>query len=217
MARFLRVPGLLPYREGHALQQSLLQARIEGRSPDTVLLVEHADVFTLGRTRGAADNVLAPDGIDVVTVERGGDVTWHGPGQLVAYPIVKLEGARADLHLHLRSLEDAVIGLLSDLGVASGRDPRNTGVWVAGRKVASIGIACRTWVTWHGMALNVTADLERFHRINPCGMDADTITRLADHLDPCPTVDDLVEPMARHLARALDVTWDGLETVEPVD
>lgn len=203
MARFVRLPGLTPYGEAHALQEELLKARIDGRGEDTVLLLEHAEVITVGRQKGSLAHVLDPGDVPVVSVERGGDVTWHGPGQLVAYPIVRLEGARADLHRHLRSLEDAVIALLADLGLKAGRDPRNTGVWVDGRKVCSIGIACRRWVTWHGLALNVAPDLAAFRRIAPCGFDPGIMTRLADHLDPCPTVDDLTGPLAHHLARTL--------------
>jgi len=212
MARFVRLPGLTPYADAHALQQALVEARIGDRIPDVVLLLEHRDVITVGRRRDAAANVLTAGDLPVVSVERGGDVTWHGPGQLVAYPIVRLEGARADLHRYLRSLEESVIGLLADLGLSGVRDERNTGVWLPGedghRKVCSIGIASRKWVTWHGLALNVTSDLRQFQRLNPCGLDAGLMTRLADHLDPCPTVEDLAEPLARHLADAL-----GLEVV----
>jgi lipoate-protein ligase B len=189
----------VPYEEAHQLQQRILDQRIRGEVEDTLLLLEHADTITLGRARTSADNVLDAGGIPVVRVERGGDVTWHGPGQLVAYPIV----ATRDLHAHLRALEQAVIDLLAGLGLGAGRDPRNTGVWIAGKKVCSIGIACRRWVTWHGLALNVDPDLERFARIRPCGFDADVMTRLADHLDPCPSVLDLVDPLADALERRL--------------
>lgn len=209
MATFLRLPGHTPYADAHALQQRLLRDRIADRIGDVVLLLEHEEVITLGRRRDAQSHVLAPGDVPVLQVERGGDVTWHGPGQLVAYPILKLEGPRADLHQHLHALEDAVLGLLDDLGLAVGRDPRNTGVWVDGRKVCSIGIACRKWVTWHGLALNVAPDLAAFTRIQPCGFEAGIMTRLADHLDPCPTLEDLVEPLAHHLAHALAVPFEG--------
>ena len=122
MARFVRLPGLQDYAAVHALQRDLVDLRARGEAPDVVLLLEHAETITVGRARGAEANVLDAGEVPVVAVERGGDVTWHGPGQLVAYPIVKLEGPRADLHLHLHSLEDAVIGLLADYGLPSGRD-----------------------------------------------------------------------------------------------
>jgi lipoyl(octanoyl) transferase len=215
MARFVHLPGPVPYSEAHALQRDLVERRARDDIGDVVLLLEHPDVITVGRSRGAEAHVLDADGIPVVTVERGGDVTWHGPGQLVAYPIVKLD--RPDLHAHLRALEQAVIDLLVDRGLAPTRDPRNTGVWLpspAGdlpRKVCSVGIACRRWVTWHGLALNVDADLARFSRIRPCGFDAAIMTRMADHLAPCPTVPDLAGPLAERLAAALGLPWTGLE------
>ena len=218
MARFVHLAGRVSYQRAHALQRSLLAARIAGEAPDTVLLLEHDPVITVGRRQHAADNVLQPGDVPVVPVERGGDVTWHGPGQLVAYPIVKLVGERADLHRHLHALEDAVISLIAELGLDPRRDARNTGVWLPdasgdNHKVCSIGIACRKWVTWHGLALNVDPDLGGFGRIHPCGFDAAVMTRLADHLAPCPSLDDLVEPLAHHLARTLDVPLQRLEEV----
>ncbi|MBW1880201.1 MAG: lipoyl(octanoyl) transferase LipB [Deltaproteobacteria bacterium] len=213
MVRFVRLPGLTSYQEAHALQKTLLEARIVDHIPDVVLLLEHEDVITVARSRCATANVLAAEDVPVVAVERGGDVTWHGPGQLVAYPIVKLEGRRADLHLYLRSLEEAVIGLLDGIGLSGARDERNTGVWLPcgddRRKVCAIGVASRRWVTWHGLALNVTSDLTQFQRLNPCGLDAGVMTRLADHLKPCPTVGELVEPLAHHLAHALALEVEG--------
>jgi lipoyl(octanoyl) transferase len=204
-ARYLWLPGPVPYAEGHALQRDLVEQRAAGAIPDTVLLLEHEETITVGRRAGAAQNVLAAGEVPVVRVERGGDVTWHGPGQLVAYPIVRLEGARADLHDHLRRLEGAVIGLLVDRGLAASRDDRNTGVWLGGRKVCAIGIACRRWVTWHGLALNVSPDLSRFERIRPCGFEPDTVTRVCDHLTPCPPLSGWVAPLASAIARALDL------------
>jgi lipoyl(octanoyl) transferase len=194
----------VPYAEGHAAQQEVLEARIRGDIPDTVLLLEHADTITVGKARGAEANVLAAGDLPVVRVERGGDVTWHGPGQLVAYPIV---GTR-DLHAHLRALEQAVIEVLAPLGLGGQRDARNTGVWLPSppgepKKVCSVGIACRRWVTWHGLALNVDPDLARFATIRPCGFDASTMTRIADHVPACPSVEDLVEPLATALVRVL--------------
>ena len=215
MAVVVHLLGTSDYRAVHTVQRSLLEARAAHTGPDVILLLEHAPVITVGRQRGAEVNVLQPADTAVVQVERGGDVTWHGPGQLVAYPIVKLEGTRADLHLHLRSLEAAVIGLLEDHGLEPVRDPRNTGVWLpqadgsAPRKVCSVGIACRRWVSWHGLALNVAPDLKAFEAIRPCGFDPDVITRLSDHLDPAPSVQGLAAPLAAHLCRALEIERDG--------
>jgi lipoyl(octanoyl) transferase len=200
--------GLRPYAEVHALQEELVGRRLRGEIGDTVVIVEHAPVLTVGRGRGAEAGVVAAGDWPVVRVERGGETTWHGPGQLVAYPIVQLEGPRRDLHRHLRDLEDAVITVLAGLGLAGVRDPRNTGVWLAGadgarRKVCSVGIACRRWVTWHGLALNVDPDPRVWERIRPCGFEPEVMTRLADHLSPCPTVGELVEPVFAALRATL--------------
>src|SRR5690606_8611091 len=140
---------------------------------------EHPHVITLGRAQQALGNVLAPGEVEVIAVERGGDVTYHGPGQLVAYPIIKLGEGERDLHRFLRNLEDGMIRTLARHGIAAGRQPGKTGVWIDDRKIASIGIACRRWVTFHGLALNVTTDLGYFHRINPCGFQAEIMTSMA--------------------------------------
>jgi lipoyl(octanoyl) transferase len=171
--------------------QALLAARIDGEIPDSLLLCEHEPVFTLGRSRNAAANLLDPGAAPVVEVERGGDVTFHGPGQLVGYPILALPPGRRDLHAYLRGLEEVLIEVLARLGITGARDPRNTGVWVEGRKIAAIGIAARKWVTWHGFALNVSVDLTWFQRMNPCGLDASLVTRLSEHCSPCPSLPDV--------------------------
>lgn len=214
MAVVVHLLGLSSYETVHALQTKLLEARIADRIPDVVLLLEHQSVITVGRSKGAMANVLTAGDVPVVAVERGGDVTWHGPGQLVAYPIVKLKDERQDLHLHLRSLEQSVIELLADHRLQATRDDRNTGVWLPEpdglpRKVCSVGIACRRWVTWHGLAVNVCPDLDGFNTINPCGFDTGIITRLCDHLSPPPSVQGLAAPLAAHLLRALELQREG--------
>ena len=162
--------GRIPYREALEWQRALAQARIDGRlGEDLLLLLEHPPVVTLGRTARAA-HLLHPEGVDVLEVERGGDVTFHGPGQLVGYPILDLRGYRQDLHWYLRTLEDALIAALAQLGIPAEPNPGYTGVWTRGRKIASIGIHVKQWVTWHGFALNVTTDLTHFDRIVPCGI-----------------------------------------------
>lgn len=204
--------GRRGYSEVHELQRSWVHARAEEEIGDRLLLVEHPPVITVGRGRDAGDDVLEAD-VEVIEVERGGQSTLHAPGQLVAYPIVKLEGADRDLHLHLRRLEDAVIDILDLHGLRGQRDARNTGVWLPFEplplKVCSVGIACRRWVTWHGLALNIDIDLARFGALRPCGFTADVMTRVADHLEPCPPVEDWVLPLADALARRLGRAWDG--------
>ncbi len=172
--------GRVPYAEAWALQTRLVEQRAAGLIGNTVIVCEHDPVFTVGRKRGAAQNLLDVGEVPVFEVERGGDVTFHGPGQLVAYPILLLEGVDRDLHAHLRRLEELMIGVCGRFGVVAGRDPRNTGVWAGGRKLGSIGISCRRWVTFHGLALNVNTDLGWFRRVNPCGFDATVMTSLAE-------------------------------------
>ncbi|HWN66530.1 MAG TPA: lipoyl(octanoyl) transferase LipB [Haliangium sp.] len=174
--------GILGYREAHERQIALVDERKLDQGLDTLLLVEHLHVITLGRSREAWGNVLAPGGVDVVPIERGGDVTYHGPGQLVAYPIVRLHEHERDLHRFMRALETGIIATLARHGIEAGRSDGNTGVWIESRKIASIGIACRRWVTFHGLALNVTTDLSYFHRINPCGFQARVMTSMAHEL-----------------------------------
>jgi lipoyl(octanoyl) transferase len=166
--------GRLDYAETLALQHRLVDERAAGLRPDTLLLVEHDSVFTLGRQRTSASNVLEAGDTPVVQVERGGDVTWHGPGQLVGYPIVRLDEGRGerDVHKVLRQLEEAVIVALSACGLSAERKPRYTGVWCQGKKLASLGVAVRSWVTYHGFAINVDPTLTWFERINPCGLEA---------------------------------------------
>ena len=164
----------MPYEDALAWQRELAEDRIAGRlDHDVLLLLEHPPVVTFGRNSRAA-HLLNPQGVEVFEVERGGDVTFHGPGQLVGYPILDLGGSggayKKDLHWYLRTLEQALIDALALLEIPAERNPGLTGVWTRGRKIASIGIHVKQWVTWHGFALNVTTDLAHFDRIVPCGI-----------------------------------------------
>ena len=162
--------GTVPYEDALGWQRRIAEDRIAGRLPhDVLLLLEHPPVVTLGRNSHAV-NLLQPAGIEVFEVERGGDVTFHGPGQLVGYPILDLRAYKQDLHWYLRTLEQVLIDALGILAIPAERNPGLTGVWTRGRKIASIGIHVKQWVTWHGFALNVTTDLSHFDRIVPCGI-----------------------------------------------
>jgi lipoate-protein ligase B len=196
--------GLRAYGETLELQRELRRRRISGElAEDVLLLVEHPPVVTLGRGSRATSLPLAPAqlerrGIEVFEVERGGDVTLHAPGQLVGYPILDLRQHREDLHWYLRSLEDTLIQALGGLDIEADRNPGRTGVWTAGRKIASIGIHVKQWVTLHGFALNVATDLDFFDLIVPCGIPQVVMTSVAAELireaDPTlmPTVRDRV-------------------------
>ena len=178
--------GTREYEQTRADQLELVAQRQRDEVPDTLLLVEHPHVFTLGRAAAARLNVVAPGDVPVIEIERGGDVTYHGPGQIVAYPIVLLrEGPERDLHQFLRNLEQAVIRTCARFGLVADREAGKTGVWTGTdrrKKLCSMGIACRKWVTFHGLALNVTTDLAYFHRINPCGFESDVMRSLASYV-----------------------------------
>lgn len=195
--------GRRGYGEVLSLQRDLCRRRVAGEiTDDILLLVEHPPVVTLGRGTRATSLPLSADaigarGVEVYEVERGGDVTWHGPGQLVGYPIVDLRQHREDLHWYLRELEGGLIDALTALGVAAERNPGLTGVWTGGRKIACIGIHVKQWVTFHGFALNVTSDLAGFGLIVPCGIHGVTMTSVARELG---TPDD---------AAAADALWRG--------
>jgi lipoyl(octanoyl) transferase len=162
--------GTVDYADALALQDALVAARRDDLIGDTMLLLEHPHIFTLGR--GADERYLlqAMPAVPVFRVSRGGQVTYHGPGQLVGYPIVKLEGRDRDVHLYLRRLEQTLIDALASLGIAAGRRAGLTGVWVGERKIGSIGVGVRRWITLHGFALNVCTQLEYFDAMVPCGI-----------------------------------------------
>ena len=179
--------GRRPYGEVLELQRAVAAERIAGTRPDTLLLVEHDPVVTLGRSTKRehlllGEAALAARGIELFDIERGGDVTFHGPGQLVGYPIFDLQQHRQDLHWYLRQLEQVLIDALATYGITGGRVPKYTGVWVDDRKIASIGVHARSWVTWHGFALNVSTDLSYFDAMVPCGIPEVRMTSISREL-----------------------------------
>ena len=202
--------GRVPYRAALAFQHRAVATRSRGESPDVLYFVEHDPVITVGRG-GHVENLRAsvPEllrrGIEVVPVERGGDVTYHGPGQIVGYPIVSLDtlpGGR-DLHRYLRDLEEAMIRVLDSYGLAAERKPPYTGVWVGDAKVAAIGVAVRRWVAFHGFAFNLNPDLSHFDLIHPCGirhLGVASLASLTGSAPPCAQV------IAR-LAEAFAAVW----------
>ena len=222
MSRRLRVVDLgpRPYEEILELQRRLCRQRMAGeQQDDLLLLVEHEPVVTLGRgTRPSSVRLTPQDfstrGVTLVEVERGGDATFHGPGQLVGYPVLDLREHREDLHWYLRQLEAVVIAALAELGVPAERNPGLTGVWTRGRKIASIGIHVKQWVTFHGFALNVTTDLRGFDLIVPCGIDGVVMTSVAAELGRT-DAPDLQRQTRDVIVRAFG-TMFGYETVEPV-
>lgn len=189
--------GRRAYGDVLELQRAVARARISGEiAEDVLLLVEHPPVVTLGRSRGSASHLvaspalLAARGVELFEVERGGDVTFHGPGQLVGYPIIDLKRHKQDLHWYLRQVEESLIVALARHGLRADREPKYTGVWLGDepnmvggrRKIASIGVHARDWVTWHGFALNVDTDLSYFDLIVPCGIAGVTMTSMQREL-----------------------------------
>jgi lipoyl(octanoyl) transferase len=195
--------GRVPYAEALEIQRNVARDRIAGViTEDVLLLVEHPPVVTLGRSSKAghltaSPALLAARGVEVFEVERGGDVTFHGPGQLVGYPVIDLKRHKQDLHWYLRQLEGALIDALATLGITATTRPGLTGVWIETkcdpgaaarpmRKIASIGVHARDWVTWHGFALNVTTDLSYFDLMVPCGISGVEMTSIARELGKTP-------------------------------
>lgn len=202
--------GNTRYREAWDRQGDLVAQRIAGEIGDTLVLTEHAPVFTIGLRGGAEQNLvwsddrLAQEGVEVVKTNRGGDITYHGPGQIVGYPIISLERHK-DLHAYLRFLEDVLIAASAHFGLEASRREGKTGIWIGSRKIAAIGVAVRRWVAYHGFAYNVSPDLSHFSGIVPCGIAAEdgTVTSLARELGrevPIPEVKSaLVEAFRRRL------------------
>jgi lipoate-protein ligase B len=168
--------GLSDYKKVWDIQKKLLELRFRKAIPDALVLVEHPHVFTVGKgVQGETPSII--DGVPVYKVERGGQWTYHGPGQLVGYPILDLNQRQRDIHGFLRNIEETIIRSLAKFGITGGRQ-RQTGVWVGNKKVASIGAAIRNWVSFHGFGLNVNTDLSYFQKISPCGFPGSTMTSM---------------------------------------
>jgi len=175
--------GLKDYMEVYDLQKKILSERINDEISDTLILTEHPPTFTIGRKGGrenilVSNEVLEKNGIEVYEVDRGGDITYHGPGQIVGYPIMNLSEWNKDIHLYLRSLEDVIIRFLSHFKITAGRINDYTGVWVENGKIAAIGIGVSKWTTFHGFCININPDKEHFRMITPCGIKDKEITSL---------------------------------------
>jgi lipoate-protein ligase B len=197
--------GLRDYEEVWRLQKEFVARRRAGEIPDTLILVEHPPVFTVGRHQTSSGLFAFADEDEwarrsLVVVERGGGITFHGPGQLVGYPIVDLRGRGRDIHRFLRDLEEVLIRTLRDFSLDAHRKTGLTGVWVGPKKIASIGIAVRQWVSYHGFALNVSVDLRYFRLIRPCGLDGDVITSMSELLNREVSVAEVKPVLVEHWA-----------------
>jgi lipoyl(octanoyl) transferase len=216
--------GRTRYAEAWARQVEQVEARIAGRVSDTLILTEHEPVYTFGLRRGAEAHLVWDEtrrqaaGIETVQTNRGGDITYHGPGQIVGYPIVDLSDRR-DLHAYLRFLEQVLIDSVGQLGLTAARRDGLTGIWVGDRKIAAIGVAVRRWVAYHGFALNVAPNLEHFAGIVPCGIAASTgtVTSLAAELGRPVTMEEVKAVVAREFRQRWAEAWGrgGRSTPEP--
>ncbi len=203
--------GTVPYRTALGRQQDLVRSRQAGDIADQLVLLEHPPVITVGVSgRGRPGHVLAPShrlhelGIEVIDVPRGGDVTYHGPGQLVGYPILSLKPDRCDVHRYVRDLEEVLIRTAARFGVEAGRIEGLTGIWVGREKLAAIGVRLSRWVTSHGFALNVATDLDHFRFIVPCGLAGYGVTSLARRLGTAPPWTEVEATVATEFARRFD-------------
>lgn len=202
--------GRVPYGEALALQEELVARRRAEEIPDRLVLLEHPHVITLG-TSAHAEHVLLDEaerrllGIDLFETGRGGDVTYHGPGQLVGYPILCLKPDRCDLHRYVRDLEEVLIRALADFDVGAERKPGLTGVWVGDEKIAAIGVRVSSgWITWHGFAFNVATDLRLFDSIVPCGIREHGVTSLGRVLEREVSTDEVAAPVAERFAEVFE-------------
>jgi len=214
--------GLTPYGEALAVMQELAAARNQQAIPDTVMLLEHEPVITLGSRAVRAEELPLPDeayaarGIEIVEVGRGGRSTYHGPGQLVCYPILDLTGRGRDLRRYVHALEQTVLATLADFRV-EGRTlegPHASGVWAGDRKIASIGVRCARWVTSHGLSLNVDLDLGVYDVFDACGLGGAPFTSLARETGEPVTTADVREPLLRRLSEVLELELEPLPATE---
>lgn len=203
--------GLVGYEEGLKIQERLRSEVAGGRLPDQLLLLEHPPVVTVGRHAGFDNLIVTPDelrrrGVALHTTGRGGDITFHGPGQLVGYPVMNLSPDRRDVHRYVRDLEEALIRTLADFDIGAGRIPSLTGVWIGDLKIAAIGVRISRWITTHGFAFNVATDLDFFRLIVPCGIHERGVTSLSRVLGREVGVDEVRPVLARRFAEVFGRT-----------
>jgi lipoate-protein ligase B len=201
--------GLIEYREAYELQKTLHRQRVEGKIPDVLLLLEHPPTITIGKS-GTLDNVLISQeqltrqGISLFFIDRGGDVTYHGPGQLVGYPIIDLGQRGKDLHRYISDLEEVMLWTLKDFSIDGNRDESHPGVWEKKEEVAAVGLSVRKWVSMHGFALNINTDLEPFSFINPCGFSDRRATSMSKILNSDVPMKEATNSLISHFCNIFD-------------
>lgn len=214
--------GLTDYNSTWDLQKKLFDLRVEGKISDVLLLNEHNHVYTIGKS-GNGDHLLASErelrskGAEVYYIDRGGDITYHGPGQLVGYPILDLNNYYLDIHRYLRDIEEVIIRSLAEFGIKANRDSNFTGVWVGNDKIAAIGVKVSHWVTMHGFALNVNTDLSYFERIIPCGIFHKGVTSIEKLLGHQVSLDEVSQFIVKHVENVFGVKCNELKHEQVIE
>lgn len=198
--------GIEPYKKIWDFQHQLHKLRVDGKIEDVFILLEHSHVYTLGKVAKREHLLISPqkltdEKIDLFEIDRGGDITYHGPGQIVGYPIIKLDDLYQDIHRYLRELEEVIIQTLKVYGIEGGRHPEYTGVWVDNEKIAAIGIKVSRWVTMHGFAFNINTDLNYFGKIIPCGISDKGVTSLEKISGQKHSVEDVKKHLIENFVR----------------
>jgi len=205
--------GLIDYEEAYDLQKRIWAGKADGMEDDILLLLEHNPTLTLGKS-GKLENLLvekeelARKKISLYFTDRGGDITFHGPGQLVAYPIVDLRRRGKDIHRYINDLEEVVIGTLADFSIDGEKDQKHVGVWVGKDKICAIGVAVHKWIAMHGLALNVNPDLNSFSIITPCGIVGRGVTSMAKLRDRAPTMEEVIARFIAHFSQVFSLTME---------
>jgi len=203
--------GVVPYEEAWELQKSIMLQRKADKTEDVLILLEHPHTYTLGKVAKRehllfSESELHDREISTFEIDRGGDITYHGPGQIVGYPIINLKNWYADSHKYLRTLEEVIIKVLGEFGIEAGRNPKYTGVWVDDRKIAAIGIKISSWITMHGFAFNVNTDLSLFNGIIPCGIKEKDVTSLQELTGQPQDIQVIKQKILRHFMEIFDYT-----------
>jgi lipoic acid synthetase len=205
--------GLIEYQEAYELQKKFWAEKVAGKEEDTLLLLEHTPTLTLGKSGKLKNllverNELAGKGISLFFTDRGGDITYHGPGQLVVYPIIDLRKRGKDIHRYMYELQEAVIETLADFSIGGERDKKHVGVWVGRDKICAMGVAVRKWITLHGLALNVDPDLDSFSLITPCGIVGRGVTSMARLRENPPSLEEVIDRFTAHFSRVFSMTLE---------
>jgi len=208
---------LIDYAEAYDIQKRLWSQKVAGQDADVLLLLEHPPTFTIGKS-GKLENLLLPreglagEGVSLFFTDRGGDITYHGPGQLVAYPIIDLRNRGKDIHRYIHDLEEVVIRTLADFSIAARRDEKNVGVWVGNDEIAAIGVSVRRWIAMHGLALNVNPTLKHFSFINPCGLLDRGVTSMAKVLSRDVPMEAVAKGLVAHFSEVFDthIEWGSV-------